>query len=319
MVSAKDIKSVIMGTRNAKEMLNIGAKILAEKGSALDAVEATIRAVEENPIDLSVGVGGIPNLLGIPQLDASLMEGKTRKAGAVASVEDFLHPISIARKVLEESPHTLLVGRGAELFAEAMGFTRSNLLTNRSLTLYRAFIEDALGDLNESFKENKQHYADSVKSFKLHDWYNKLKDNQHGTVNVIALDHYGNICSGVSTSGTCLKLPGRVGDSAVIGAGNYCDNGIGAAACTGRGELAIRLSTARMIVTYMEEGQNVQNACVKAMKNVHMLRDIGSMNCIAMDNRGNTASASTRRESIHYFMGIHSKIPEKRHGVWVKT
>lgn len=300
-------------------MLKIGTELLAKKGSAVDAVEATIRAVEENPLDLSVGIGGIPNLLGIPQLDASIMDGKTRKAGAVASIEDFLHPISIARKVLEDSPHTLLVSRGAELFAEAMGFTRNDLLTNRSLTVYKSFIADALEDLNESFKANKQQYVDAVKNYKLHNWYNKLKDTQHGTVNVIAYDQYGNICSGVSTSGTCLKLPGRVGDSAIIGAGNYCDNRIGAAACTGRGELAIRLSTARMIVTYMEKGENVQDACVKAMKNVFTLHDMGSMNCIAIDNQGNTASASTSRQSIHYYMDIHSKTPQKRRGIWVKT
>jgi beta-aspartyl-peptidase (threonine type) len=319
VVSSIATRPLIIGTSNAKEMLHIGAEILTEMGSALDAVEMTIRAIEENPIDMSVGFGGIPNLLGIPQLDASIMDGKTREAGAVAAVENFLHPISIARKVLEESPHTLLVSRGAELFAEVMGFTHSNLLTNRSRTVYKAFIDDALGDLNESFKKSKQHFADSVKNYKLKKWYNKLKDAQHGTVNVIARDQYENICSGVSTSGTYLKLPGRVGDSAIIGAGNYCDSRIGAAACTGRGELAIRLSTARMIVTYMEEGQDVQNACVKAMSDVHMLQDIGGMNCIAIDARGNTASASTSQESIHYFMDIHSKTPEKRNGVWVKT
>ncbi|UCH37875.1 MAG: isoaspartyl peptidase/L-asparaginase, partial [Candidatus Bathyarchaeota archaeon] len=231
MISSNDIQPFLVGTNNAKEMLKIGVELLAKKGTAVDAVEATIRAVEENPLDLSVGMGGIPNLFGIPQLDASIMDGKTRKAGAVASIEEFLHPISIARKVLEDSPHTLLVSRGAELFAEAMGFTRNNLLTNRSLTVYKAFIADALDDLNESFKANKQHYVDAVKNYKLHNWYNQLKDTQHGTVNVIAYDQYGNMCSGVSTSGTCLKLPGRVGDSAIIGAGNYCDNRIGAAAC----------------------------------------------------------------------------------------
>lgn len=312
------VKPFIVGTSNARDMLREGVEVLRRGGSAMDAVEATIRAVEENPLDTGVGLGGIPNLLGVPQLDASIMDGRTLRAGAVAAVEGYLHPISIARRVLEASPHVLLVGPGAELFAEAMGFKREELLTERSMAVYRAFVEDALGSLDDSFGDARAYWADYVRVFKLREWYMKLSDIHHGTVNVMAMDGNGDICSGVSTSGTALKLPGRVGDSPIIGAGNYCDNRVGAAACTGRGELSIRLSTARSIIFYMESGLSVQEACVRAMREALALREYGGLTCLAFDKRGNTFSASISREPIYYYMDLDSKEPEERRGVWVR-
>lgn len=311
------VKPFIIGTRNSREMLSIGVGILSGGGSALDAVEATIRAVEENPLDRGVGLGGTPNLLGVPQLDASIMDGSTLRTGAVAAMGGYLYSISIARKVLEMSPHVLLVGPGAELFAKMMGFERCELLTERSRRAYRAFVEDALEDLDDSYRSKYSWIAD-VNNYKLREWYEKLSEDQHGTVNVMAMDTDGDICSGVSTSGTSFKFPGRVGDSPIIGAGNYCDNRFGAAACTGRGELTIRLSTARTIISYMERGMSVREACIKAMKDVHALRETGGISCISFDRNGNTMSASTRRESFHYYMDIDRKETEERQGVWVK-
>jgi beta-aspartyl-peptidase (threonine type) len=132
------------------------------------------------------------------------------------------------------------------------------------------------------------------------------------------MDAAGNVCSGVSTSGTALKLPGRVGDSPIIGAGNYCDNKVGAAACTGRGELAMRLSTARSIIEYMRNGMTVQEACVKAMRAVLELGEMGGLSCIAFDIKGNTASASTYGERPHYYMDIDMEEAKERKGVWVR-
>jgi len=312
------VKPFIIGTRNARDMLAIGAKILKEGGSAMDAVEATLRAVEANPLDTSVGLSGIPNLLGVPQLDASIMDGRTLRAGAVAAVEGYLHPISIARKVLEESPHVLLVGPGAALFAKAMGFEPCELLTDRSRAVYKAFVEDSIEELGEDFARHKAYFTGYIRNYGLREWYDRLAEEHHGTVNVMALDGSGDICSGVSTSGTALKLPGRVGDSPIIGAGNYCDNRFGAAACTGRGELAIRLSTARTVISYMEHGMGIRDACAQAMRDIHALKETGGMNCLALDRDGDTMSASTSRESIHYHMDIDSKEPEERKGVWVK-
>jgi beta-aspartyl-peptidase (threonine type) len=313
------VKPFIIGTRNTGDMLHIGAKILKGGGSAMDAVEATIRVVAENPLDLGVGLGGTPNLLGVPQLDASIMDGKTMKTGAVAALEGYLHPISIARKVLENSPHVLLVGSGAELFAEVMGFERRDLMTDRSRAAYKAFLEDSIDGLDESFTDRRVYYAEHILTYRLRDWYDKMAKSHQGTVNVLALDGHGDICSGVSTSGTAFKFPGRVGDSPIIGAGNYCDNRVGAVACTGRGELAIRLSTASSIIGYMEGGASVHDACVHAMKDIHSLGDTGNMNCIALDNKGNTMSASVRGDSLHYYMNIDSVEPEKRKGEWVKA
>jgi len=311
------VKSFIIGTRNARNMLHHGAEILRNGGSAMDAVEATIRAVEANPDDTSVGLGGIPNMLGVPQMDASIMDGATLKTGAVAAVEGFLHSISIARRVLEVSPHVLLVGPGAELFAEVEGFERAELLTERSRKAYEAFVNDTFDDLDEETKK-RTNWARRYTRFKLHDWYEKLTDEQHGTVNVMAMNADGDICSGVSTSGTAYKMPGRVGDSPIIGAGNYCDNGVGAVACTGRGELAIRRSTARTVISYMENGRSLEEACVQAMRDIIALKDRGSMNCLALDREGNTFSASISRESIHYYMDVDSEGPEERKGIWVK-
>jgi beta-aspartyl-peptidase (threonine type) len=311
------IKPFIIGTRNSKDMLKHGAEILKNGGSAMDAVEAAIRAVEANPDDTSVGLGGIPNMLGVPQMDASIMDGRTMRTGAVAAVEGFLHAISVARRVLEVSPHVLLVGPGAELFAEVEGFERAELLTERSRKAYEAFVNDTFDDLDEE-TQSRTNWARRYTRFKLHDWYEKLTDEQHGTVNVMAMDADGDICSGVSTSGTAYKLPGRVGDSPIIGAGNYCDNEVGAAACTGRGELAIRRSTARTIISYMENGRSLEEACVQAMRDVIALNDRGNMNCLALDREGNTLSASISRESVHYYMDVDSEGPEERKGIWVK-
>ena len=135
------VKPFIMGTHNSRNMLRIGAAILRAGGSAMDAVEASIKAVELNPQDTSVGLGGIPNVMGIPQLDASIMDGRNLQAGAVAGIKRFKNPISIARKVMEETPHVLLVGEGADQFAEASGFESTELLTTSAKELHKDFLE----------------------------------------------------------------------------------------------------------------------------------------------------------------------------------
>ena len=311
------VKPFIIGTRNSKNMLHMGVEILKAGGSAIEAVEAATNAVEENPEDTSVGLGGLPNIMGVVQLDASIMDGKTMRTGAVAAVEGYVHAISIARKVMDVTPHVLLVGPGAEAFAGAMGFEKQDLMTDYTRTMYEAFKRDALGDLDDSFR-GRDEWIEKVERDKLFEWYKKLSDERYGTVNIMAMDANGDICSGVSTSGLSLKYPGRVGDSPIIGAGNYCDNAVGAAACTGRGELAIRRSTARTIISYMENGMNLEEACIQAMKDIISLGDYGSMNSLAFDKEGNTMSVSTSRESNHFYMDVDSEKPEERWGVWVK-
>jgi beta-aspartyl-peptidase (threonine type) len=313
------VKGFIIGTWKSGEFLYAGAEILKRGGSAIDAVEAATRLVEANPVDTTVGLGGIPNVLGVQEMDASIMDGKTLKAGSVGAVKGYLYPISIARKVLDHAPHVMLVGEGAELFAEAMGCEKGDLSTERSRLVYDLFKKNALPDIpdDESYKRGILEY---VENQNLYEWYDKLSDEQHGTVNILAMDDYGNIASAVSTSGTALKFPGRLGDSPIIGAGNYCDNRYGAAACTGRGELAIRNSTARTIISYMENGLSVKEACFRAMKDIHDLKSPGGMNCLAFDAKGNTISATTRedREITYWYFSVEMDEPEKRTGIKVK-
>ncbi len=308
----------IIGTRNAGEFLHAGARILKDGGCALDAVEASTRLVEDSPGDSSVGSGGIPNILGVQELDASLMCGRTMQTGAVGAIKGFTHPISVARKLLEEAPHVLLVAEGAENFARVMGCEEGDLETEESRKVYQAFVDDAFE--HEGIDESQAWVVSYARSQNLRDWYARLADEHHGTVNVPAMDAGGNIACAVSTSGMALKFPGRLGDSPIIGAGNYCDNRFGAAACTGRGELAIRNSTARTLIHYLADGLGVEAAAARAMQDIHALASFGGMNCLLMDAEGNTMSATTLtdRESIHWFMDTDSREPEQRTGINVR-
>lgn len=313
------VKPFIIGTRNAGEFLHGGVKVLKEGGSALDAVEAATRLVELNPNDTSVALGGIPNILGVQEMDATIMCGKTMDSGAVGALKGYKHPISVARKVLDEAPHVLLVGEGASLFAKVMGCEPGDLNTDLSRKVYQAFVDDAFDD-EDVIDESQKWVVNYARSQNLRAWYDKLADDHHGTVNIMAMDENGDIASAVSTSGTALKFPGRLGDSPIIGAGNYCDNRYGAAACTGRGELAIRNSTARTIIHYMEGGLSPKEAAFRAMKDIHDLNAIGGMNCIVMDSKGTTTSATTTpgRESVHWYYNVDMTEPEKRIGINVQ-
>lgn len=311
---SKQPRPFIIGTRNAGPFLHAGAAILKQGGSALDAVEASTRLVEDNPADTSVGTGGIPNLLGVVELDASLMCGKTLASGAVGAIKGFRHPISVARKLLDEAPHVMLVAEGAERFARVMGCEAGDLDSAESKKVYQAFVHDAFE--HEGIDESQTWVVDYARSQNLRDWYARLADERHGTVNIQALDADGNLACAVSTSGTALKFPGRLGDSPIIGAGNYCDNRYGAAACTGRGELAIRNSTSRSLIHYLADGMDIEAAVTRAMQEIHALDSFGAMNCLLMDTQGNTMSATTvaERESVHWYMDTDSLEPEKRIG-----
>jgi beta-aspartyl-peptidase (threonine type) len=297
-------------------MIHLGAKVLREDGSAMDAVEAAVNAVEDNPLDSGVGVGGTPNLLGVTQLDASIMDGRTRRSGAVAGLENVAHAISVARKVLELTPHDLLVGPGAEMFARAVGIEKSDLSTERTRKIAAAMRAGSPEGIMDDEKERERFLRMWLEEGR-GEWYKKITQEEWGTVNIMAMDANGDMCVGVSTSGLGYKLPGRVGDSPYIGAGNYCDNRFGSAACTGKGELAIRLSSARMIVSYLENGLTLKGVVRKALKDVHSLQD-GTISCLVFDGEGNTMSGSMTGESIHYYMDVDSEGPEERKGVWVK-
>jgi isoaspartyl peptidase/L-asparaginase-like protein (Ntn-hydrolase superfamily) len=244
--------------------LAAGIDLLRGGASAMDAVEAAVRVVESNEADHYVGVGGLPNLLGEVELDASIMDGATRRAGAVAAVTGFPHPISIARAVCERLPqHLLLVGPGAERFAEEVGIERGPTLTDEAKAMWQeglsaAGIEAAEARHGPGERAYREQVLERLAAM-------PVPGGPWDTVNVLALDSGGSLAVGVSTSGYPWKYPGRVSDSAIIGAGNYCDNAVGGAACTGRGELAIRSTTARSVLHALAAGADPAQACAAAL------------------------------------------------------
>ncbi len=292
-------------------------ELLRAGASAMDAVEVAVRAAEANEADHYVGVGGLPNLLGEVELDASIMDGATRRAGAVAAVTGFPHPISIARAVCDRLPqHLLLVGAGAERFADEIGIERGQTLTDEARKLWQEGLEpDALEAVAERQGDGELAYRRQV--------IDRLAAISHpdgpwGTVNVMALDAAGSLAVGVSTSGYPWKYPGRVGDSALIGAGNYCDNRVGAAACTGRGELAIRANTAREVLLALQAGREPAEACVAALAETLELPDEyrSPLQALCLTPDGSHGGASTKPGATYSVMTAHDdsyRIQERAH------
>ena len=255
------------------EGAQVGQKILRENGSAADAVEKTIREVEANPLYRSVGYGGLPDCDGTVSLDSGYMDGNTLSIGAIGSIRDFLHPISIARQLSEQPLNNCLFGTEAEKWASIHGFERKNLHEEASMKLYKEACD------------NKAEKKPSV--YKGHD-----------TVCVIALDSMNHIVVGTSTSGLFMKTPGRVGDSPFPGCGFYADERIGAAAATGVGEEIMKGCLSYQIVSLICDGHSPQAACDKAVHDLEsrMIEVKGSANdisVIAMDRFGHIGVSTT--------------------------
>ncbi len=256
------------------------AALLQQGKPALDAAIAGAQAIEDDPRIQSVGYGGLPNAVGTVQLDACVMDGQTLSCGAVAGVENIRHPAALARRVMEKTPHVLLVGEGARLFALQQGFPLQNLTTPESLSEWEK-------------GRPKQFSVTPVSA-----------DN-HDTVAVLALDAKGNLGGVCSTSGMAHKLPGRVGDSPLIGHGLYVDNTAGAAGATGVGEEVIRIGGSLLIVEAMRAGKSPQEACEAAVRTVNRVavrRGVhpASVAFLALDPRGRVGAAVTARTTFHY-------------------
>lgn len=294
---------VMVSSGNGAIGLTAGMRILRRGGSALDAVVAATKVVEDNDADHSVGTSGLPNLLGEVELDASLMDGRTRAAGAVCALRGFRSPIEVARLVLERLPHVLLAGDGAARFARECGCEERALLTPASASLWRARLR-RIGETPESVARAKR-LAPKV-------W--RAIGAERGTVNILALDRRGNVASAVSTSGWAYKYPGRVGDSPIIGAGNYCDSRHGAAACTGFGELAMRALTAKTAVDLLRDGASAEDAARGALARANGLADrhVTRLNVVVLARDGSYASASTRRGVRYAVMTAGMRRPALR-------
>ena len=235
---------LIIASSNGAIGIDKAMNTLKNGGSALDAVETGIRLVEANPAEHSVGYNGYPNILGELELDASIVDGRSLNSGAVALMRGFPYAISVARQVMERAlPHVLLAGAGAERFAREIEAEQwEEMLTEEIRAVWR----DRLADVGAAAVARQADDALELRDeAPLLNWVKLTTDPERvlGTVNFIAIDSAGDISSGISTSGWAWKYPGRIGDSPIIGAGNYADNRYGACACTGMGEMAIRAGT----------------------------------------------------------------------------
>ncbi|HTW98691.1 MAG TPA: isoaspartyl peptidase/L-asparaginase [Acidimicrobiales bacterium] len=275
---------LVVGSEHSLEALDAAWDLLERGASALDAVVAATRLVEDDLRVRSVGTGGYPNLVGAVELDASVMEGTRRRAGAVAALGGFAHPVSVARAVMERLPHVLLVGDGAARFAGEIGAERGELLTEEAQRYWAEGVERARATAGEELLAQ----ATALTA---------RPDDAAGTVDVLALDGRGCVASAVSTSGWPFRWPGRAGDSPLIGAGNYCDDRYGAAGCTGFGELAIRAGTARSVIAALAAGAAPLEAAISALSDVWSLvapgRDM-PMNVVVLDAAGRHCGASTQ-------------------------
>ena len=230
-------------------------QVLSKGGNVLDAVEAGARVPEADPKNHSVGRAGYPDRDGRLTLDASIMDGNG-DCGAVAAIEHIAHPISVARRVMEKTPHVLLVGDGALQFALEQGFAKEDLLTPDSEQAWREWLK-------------KSEYKPSANSE--NETYGKGKPgdaHNHDTLGLLAVDAQGRLAGACTTSGMAWKLHGRVGDSPIIGAGLYVDNEVGGATSTGVGEEVIRTAGSFLVVELMRQGRSPQQACEEAVRRI---------------------------------------------------
>lgn len=235
----KPVRPLVIATWNTPLAVNAAAEVLKNGGSAIDAVEQGCRVEEANEKGQSVGKGGLPDRDGNVTLDACIMDEKGNY-GAVVCVQNIMHVISVARKVMEETPHVLLAGKGAEQFAVSQGFKREDLLTEAS---------------KKAWKEWK----------KTSEYKPIINIENHDTIGMLAIDKDGNISGACTTSGLAYKMAGRVGDSPIIGSGLFIDNEIGGATATGLGEEVLKTVGSFLIVELMRQGRTPQEACEEAI------------------------------------------------------
>jgi N4-(beta-N-acetylglucosaminyl)-L-asparaginase len=265
----------VLSTWDFKPANETACKILTSGGSVLDAVEQSINLIEEDPKNTSVGRGGYPDRDGHLTLDACIMD-QHGNAGSVACIEHIMHPISVARKVMEKTSHVVLVGDGALQFAIEQGFKKEDLLTDQAKAAYREWLKSS-------------NYTPPVD-----------KDN-HDTIGLLAMDDRGNLAGGCSTSGMAWKIHGRVGDSPLIGDGLYVDNEVGAATSTGLGEACIKVAGSFLVVESMRNGKSPAEACRVAIERViqkqPQYKEVNNflVGFVAMNKRGEIGAMSYRK------------------------
>ena len=267
-------RPVVVSTWNFGQAANVEAwKILSSGGRALDAVEAGARVPEGDPGETSVGLGGLPDRDGRVTLDACIMD-EFSNCGAVACLEHIVHPVSVARKVMEKTPHVFLTGDGALQFALANGFKKEKLLTKESERAWREWLKTS-------------------------EYKPKANIENHDTIGIVALDRQSNVSGACTTSGMAYKMRGRVGDSPVIGAGLFVDNEVGAATSTGVGEEVIRIVGSHLVVELMRQGRSPQQACEEAVKRIVKNQPVKSKDLqvgfLALNKQGETGAYALQK------------------------
>lgn len=255
---------VVVSSANGLNATEKAMRMMRQGHDTLDAVIAGVNLVEEDPHDTSVGYGGLPNELGVVQLDSSVMHGPTRGAGAVASLEGFKYPSKVAKRVLETTDHVLLVAEGARDFALQNGFREENLLTDKAREIWLKWKRNlsTRDDWIDPLERLPQSAPPEARAL----MRKYLRDS--GTINCNAVNEKGDISGVTTTSGLAFKIPGRVGDSPIIGAGLYVDNQVGACGSTGRGEANLKTCASFLVVEFMRSGSSPEEAALKALKRI---------------------------------------------------
>ncbi len=250
-------KMIAIASRNGLKATEKAMNLMREGTDPLDAVIAGVNIVENDPEDTSVGYGGLPNEEGVVELDASVMHGPTHNGGAVASIRNIKNPSKVAKLVMERTAHALLVGEGALRFARAHGFKEENLLTEKAREIWLER-KEKLSDRDYWYPPKSETLGSVARAFV----------EAHGTINCCALDANADLAGVTTTSGFFFKIPGRVGDSPIIGAGLYVDNDVGAAGSTGLGEANILTCASNLVVEFMRDGHSPEEASLRTLKRI---------------------------------------------------
>lgn len=292
---------VLVTSGNGVEAAKAARQALIQGYEPLDAVIAGVNVNELDPNDVSVGYGGIPNEEGVVQLDAAVMDGRTMRAGAVGALEGVKTPSKVARLVMDRTDRVFLVGAGARAFATMQGFPVDDLLTERTKKIWR-YWKERMSDIDDWEVSTKAAEDPDVKWF-LQKYGDEIFRPQ-GTIHMSVRSAKGDFGCATTTSGLYFKMPGRVGDSPVIGAGLYCENGVGSAGSTGRGEANLVSCGSHTVVEFMRQGKSVEEACLLALRRIdektHRVprhrddkgRPRFNVSFYAIDAKGRTAGAA---------------------------
>jgi len=297
---AAAVRPVAISSANGLRAVEKAMEMIRGGADTLDAVIAGVNINEDDPNDSSVGYGGLPNEDGVVELDSSVMHGPTRRAGAVASLRNVKNPSSVAKAIMEHTDHLLLVGEGALRFARMQGFKEQDLLTDRSRLAWLTWKARKLENWGPGLAAPDADQKAGVHDPELLAWAREVAAHPPtGTINCLAVNERGDLSGVTTTSGLAWKIPGRVGDSPLIGCGLFVDNEVGAAGSTGRGEECIKINGAHTVVEMMRRGASPREASLEGVRRVaanyrnnRKKLDQISINFYALNKRGQHGAAA---------------------------